>query len=335
MRNRIRALGFGAAALLATTSAISQTAPTANVSGAAQKWVAPRTPDGQPDLQGTWTNTTITPLERPADLAGKAFFTEQEAAEYEKRTVATQTGDRRDGPPEVDVGRSYNEFWRDRGTKVVGTRRTSLIVDPPDGKVPPLTAQAEKKIEDTRKLTAAHSTDGPEYRNLWERCLTRGLPMLPGPYNNDFEIVQAPGYVVILHEMIHDARVIPLDGRPHAPANVRQWLGDPRGHWEGDTLVVDSANFSEKSNFRGSSENLHLIERFTRVGPETIKYEFTVDDPTTFTRSWKAEIPMTRADGQIFEYACHEGNYALGDILKGARAEEKRVAAEAVKKHLK
>ncbi len=311
------------AATLAAFPALSQTPlAAAKVQAANKAWTVPRTPDGRPDLQGVWTNTTITPLERPPELAGKAYFTPQEAAEYEKKTVATQTGDRRDGGTEADVARSYNEFWRDRGTKVVPDLRTSLIVDPPDGRVPALTPEAQKRVAETAAMMRAHATDGPEYRNLWERCLTRGLPMLPGPYNNDFQIVQAPGYVVILHEMIHDARIIPLDGRPHVPQSVRQWMGDGRGHWEGDTLVVETTNFSEKTNFRGANAGMHLVERFTRVGPEEIRYEFAVDDPTTFTKPWKAEIPMTKAEGQIFEYACHEGNYALADILRGARAAE-------------
>jgi hypothetical protein len=309
-------------ALSAVPAWCQASAVVAKAKAESKTWTTPRTPDGHPDLQGTWSNTTLTPLERPADLAGKPYLTEQEAAEYEKRTFANLTGDRRDGGADADVARSYNEFWRDRGTKVIASRRTSLVVDPPDGRVQALTPEAQKRVAEAAAVTRAHATDGPEYQNLWVRCITRGLPMLPGPYNNDFQIVQTPDAVVILHEMIHDARVIPLDGRPHLPPGVRQWMGDGRGHWEGDTLVVDTTNFSEKSNFRGSSANLHLTERFTRTGPDTISYEFTVDDPSTFTMPWKAEIPMARAEGEIFEYACHEGNYALTDILRGARAQE-------------
>jgi hypothetical protein len=204
----------------------------------------------------------------------------------------------------------------------MGTRCAVLIAGVLVAVIPQWAQPAAKAWGDAREQTRAHSCDGPEYRSLWERCLTRGLPMLAGPYNNDFQIVQTPGYVVILHEMIHDAHVIALDGRPHVPPGIRQWMGDGRGHWEGDSLVVDTTNFSEKDNFRGSAQNLHLTERFTRVGPDEISYEFTVDDPTTFTRPWTAQVPMSRAEGEIFEYACHEGNYALADILRGARAEE-------------
>lgn len=293
----------------------------------AQKhWTAPRTPDGQPDLQGVWTNGTITPLERPPELAGKAFFSSpQEAADFEKRAFAAVSSDaNREGRgTDADVGRSYNDFWRDRGTKVIASLRTSLITEPSDGKVPALTAAALKKQAEAREYQRQHSTDGPEDRNLWERCMTRGVPMVPGPYNNDFQIVQSPGYVTILHEMIHEVRVIPLDGRPHVPRQVQYWLGDPRGHWEGETLVVESTNFSPKANFRESRENLKLVERFTRTGPGTIDYQFTVEDPTVFTRPWSAQLPMTRMDSPIVEYACNEGNYAMSGILGGARRQEK------------
>ena len=297
----------------------------------AKTWTVPRTPDGQPDLQGTWTNATITPFERPTELAGKQVFTEQEAVDYEKSVLQRNNADRRDGGAEADVGRAYNDSWYDRGSRVVPTRRTSLVVDPPDGKIPSFTPEGQKRADARAEVRRAHGpADTWEDRSLWERCITRGVPMVPGPYNNNYQIVQTPGHVAILHEMIHDARVIPLDGRPHLPANVRQWMGDSRGHWEGTTLVVDTTNFTDKTNFRGSGEKLHLTERFTRTDRDTILYEFTVDDPATFTKSWTVQAPLVRTEEPIFEYACHEGNYAMPGILAGARAEEK-AAAEAAK----
>jgi len=281
------------------------------------------------DLEGIWSNATITPLERPADLAGKATFTPQEAAAYEKQVAERSNFDHRTGNAETDVASAYNQFWYDRGTKTVGTRRTSLIVDPSDGRIPALTPEAQKRVQDTRAWMQEHSTDGPEGRSLGERCIlwaTAGPPMLPGPYNNNFQIFETADQVVILNEMIHDARVIPLDGRPHLASNIRLLMGDSRGHWDGHTLVVDTTNFSGKYSFRGSDENLHLTERFTRVSPDTLLYEFTVDDPTAFTRPWTAQIPVTKTKGPIFEYACHEGNYAMVDILAGARAAEKNAS---------
>jgi hypothetical protein len=292
-------------------------------------WTPPKTPDGQPDLQGTWTNATITPLERPADLAGKEFLTAQEAAEYEKRIGEANNADRRNLPPEADVGLAYNDFWYNRGTKIVGTRRTSLILDPKDGKVPALTPAAQQKQDALRAAARGHASDGPESRALTERCLlwpTAGPPMLPSFYNNNYQIVQSPGYVTILVEMIHDARVVPLDGRPHVSGKVQQWMGDSRGRWEGNTLVVDTTNFTDKTRFRGADEKLHLVEHFTRVDADTIMYEFTVDDPTAFTRSWTAQVPMRRTARPVYEYACHEGNYAMAGMLAGARADEKAAA---------
>src|SRR5229473_424676 len=283
---------------------------------------------GQPDLQGIWSNATITPLERPKELAGKEIFTEKEAADYEKRVLEETNKDRRDGSPEADVGRAYNDAWWDRGTKVVPTRRTSIIVDPPDGKVPVLTAEAQRAVA-ARTAALQRPAAGPEDRGLPERCIlwpTAGPPMLPSAYNNNYQILQTPGYVVIFIEMIHDVRIIPLDGRPHLPGNIRQWLGDPRGHWEGNTLIVDTTNFTDKNPFRGSDKNLHLIERFTRIDPDTILYRFTVDDPTAFTRPWTGEAPLTKTLGPIYEYACHEGNYSVPNVLRGARAEEKKAA---------
>jgi hypothetical protein len=294
-----------------------------------KSWMTSKTPDGQPDLQGVWTNSTLTPLERPAEFAGKEFLTEQEASDYVKRTLQQVSSDRRDGGAQVDVNRSYNEFWRDRGNNLVADRRSSLIVDPADGRVPALTPAAQKRVEERQTWMREHATDGPEGRSLAERCIswtTAGPPMLPGPYNNDLQIVQGPGYVVILNEMIHDTRLIPLDGRAHASANVRGWLGDSRGHWDGNTLVVDTTNFISEYSFRGSDANAHLTERFTRVSPDMIQYEFTVDDPTAFTKPWTARIPLNKTAGPVYEYACHEGNYALADILAGARTAEKKAS---------
>lgn len=280
----------------------------------------PRTPWGDPDLQGVWSIATITPLERPTALAGKQVLTEQEAAELEEARRTTGNQDRRDGAgTDADVARAYNDFWWDRGTKVVSTRQTSLVVDPQDGRVPPLTPEGQKRAT----ARARRGYDSWEDRSLWERCITIGLPMIPGPYNNNYQILQTPGYVVILHEMIHDARIIPLDGRPHIGRNVRQWFGDSRGRWEGATLVVDTTNFTDKVGFRGSTEGLHLTERFTRTDAGTVRYEFTIDDPATFTKTWTAAIPMAKTDDQIYEYACHEGNYGMVNLLSGARVQEK------------
>ena len=295
------------------------------VAFAQKAWTVPRTLDGKPDLQGVWSNVTITPLERPRDLGDKAFFTEQEALQYEKQVREQNNADRRDGGAQADVNRAYNDFWYDRGTKVVAGRRTSLIVEPPDGHIPALTPEAQKRQADRAAAARGRQFDGPENRALTERCLvwpTAGPPMMPSFYNNNYQIVQGPGYVMVLVEMVHDVRIIPTDGRPHLPAHVRQWFGDSRGRWEGDALVVETTNFTDKNSFRGSDENLKLIEKFKRTGPETILYEFTVDDPTAFTRSWSAQIPMNRIQGPIIEYACHEGNYAMTGMLAGARADE-------------
>ena len=315
-------------ALVAATAAVllapSPVAGQGNTKVAAKTWAVPHTANGQPDLQGLWTNATITPFERPKDLAGKEFFTEEEAAAYEKRIAQNSNRDRRGDTAEADVAGAYNDFWFDRGNKIVPTRRTSLVIDPPDGKVPPLTAQAQKAAA-ARTEISRRPPWGPEDMGLPERCLlwpTAGPPLLPSGYNNNYQILQVPGYVVILIEMIHDVRIIPLDGRPHLPQHIRQWLGDSRGRWDGSTLVVDTTNFTDKTHFRGADQNLHLIERFTRVDPNTILYEFTVDDPAAFTKPWKAQAPLTKTPGPMYEYACHEGNYSMLNVLKGARAQE-------------
>jgi len=285
-----------------------------------------QTSAGHPDLEGIWSYATVTPLERPAELAGKEFWTAQEAAAYEKHLKQQVSTDRRDGGAQTDVGRSYNELWRDRGN-VLASRRTSIIIDPPDGKLPALTPAAQKRIEAANTHAQAHPADGPEDRSLWERCLTRGLPMYPRSYNNNFQIVQTPGSVAILQEMIHEVRVVRMGGT-HAPAVARSFLGDSIGHWEGNTLVVETANFNGSAEFGWSDEvwynrGLRLTERLTRVGPDELRYQFTVDDPDTFVRPWTGEIIATRTSGPIFEYACHEGNLALTDILSGARTAEK------------
>jgi hypothetical protein len=287
----------------------------------------PRTPDGRPDLQGNWNFSSLTPLERPAQFAGKAVLTDEEAAQFERETLERTNADRRRDTPEADVATAYNDAWYDRGTKVVGTRRSSLIVDPADGKIPALTAEGQARAAARAEARRQRGpSDGPEDRSLAERCLlfAAGPPMLPGPYNNNFQIVQTRDYVVIANEMIHDARIVPLDGRPHLLLAVRRWQGDPRGHWEGDTLVVDTTNFSDRTNFRGADENLHLVERFRRVDAQTLDYTFTVEDPTAFSRPWTVALPMTRSNDPIYEYACHEGNYAMAGILKGTRAQEGR-----------
>jgi hypothetical protein len=325
-----------AAVSLAPVAAFGQSRSVAAKPGSTKNWTAPRTPDGQPDLQGIWSNATITPLERPDDLAGKPVLTDKEAAEYEKEVVKRTNVDRREGivGTEADVARAYNNFWYDRGTKTVGTRRTSLIIDPPDGKIPQLTPEAKQRVAD-RDSRRVRPAEGPEDRSLSERCIlwqTAGPPMLPSGYNNNYQIVQSRDYVTIFNEMIHDTRIIPLDGRPHLLQNVRLWMGDSRGHWEGDTLVIDTTNFTEKTAFRGASEKMHLVERFTRVDAETLVYSFTVDDPSSFAKPWTAEITSMRAAGPIFEYACHEGNYGMTGLLRGARADEKKAAEGAEKK---
>jgi len=304
---------------------------------ATKPWSPPRTPDGHPDLQGTWTNGTLTPLERPVEFGQKLNLTEAEAAVYEKERIAAGNMDRRDGGAEADVARAYNDVFYDRGTQLVkvdGAKRSSLIVDPPDGRIPPLTPEAKKRIEQARAEARRHPADRPQDLSPQERCIfsaRAGPPMLAAMYNNNYQIVQTPSYVMIFVEEIHDIRIIPLDGRSHLPSNIRKWVGDSVGHWEGDTLVVDTTNFTSQTRFRGATEDLHVIERFTRIGPDTILYRFTINDPSTFTKAWTGESTFVAISDKLYEYSCHEGNYAMVDVLRGARVEEK-AAEEAAKK---
>jgi hypothetical protein len=308
----------GVLAILVAPSAIGQT------SSATSATSPPRTSWGAPDLQGVWSSSTVTPMERPADLADKEFLSEEEAAEYSRQQVEQRNTDiRRTGVR--DVTSAYNDHWYDRGTAVIPTRRTSLVVDPPDGRIPELTEEARARV--ARSIPYSGYQDGRHpgtwlERGLWERCITRGVPnvMLPTAYNNYYQVFQTPDHVVILAEMIHDVRIIPIDGPPALEPPIRQWMGDARGHWEGDTLVVETRNFTDKTSYRGAADNLHLVERFTRLDPETLLYEVTLDDPTAFTRSWTVALPATAADGPIYEYACHEGNYSMANTLSGTLA---------------
>ena len=311
MSHRVRAsiCALAVVSLAATAQAQPAAAPTAG-------WTLPRTADGQPDLQGVWSFATLTPLERPGVLAGREFLSDAEVAE---RNHNARIGG--DQPPRPGDPGAYNAFWFDRGTS---DGRTALIVDPPDGRLPALTPEAEQRAAARAEARRARGpADSWEDRNLAERCIHyRPLPRLPTSYNNHHQIFQTPGYVVILTEMIHNVRIIPLDGRPHIGAGISQWNGDSRGHWEGETLVVETTNFSDKEIFRGSGANRHLIERFTRVDADTIEWQFTVEDPTTWTKPWTGMLPFSKVEGPIYEYACHEGNYGLENLLAGARAEE-------------
>jgi hypothetical protein len=333
--------------LLATLPAAAQS-PTRTQTGSATQrtktWTPPRTPDGQPDLHGVWLNNSATPLERPKALEGKEFLSDEELAELKKRArrLFDANGDADfvggDGfflALLANPGQFRNPDATGTAANMVERqfeRRTSLIVDPPDGKIPPLTPEGHERLarRPTENASGPRRPAGPEDLSTALRCITYGVPRLGGnaaSYNSYYQIVQAPGYFVLASEVIHDARVIPLNGRPHLPGNIRQWHGDSRGRWEGNTLVVDTTNFSPRSNFMGSSENLHLSERFMRVAPDAIDYELTLTDPTTWTRPWTAMVHLKRTEDKIYEYACHEGNYhTMLGMLGAARAEEKAAA---------
>ena len=291
-----------------------------------------RTPWGDPALGGIWDFRSITPLQRPEELSGREFLTEEEAATFERETVEREQrlldrpARRTKAGASVDRGEdgalgAYNDFWLDRGTTTVGTRRTSLIIDPPDGRIPTLTAAAAARTAARRAYRQEHPADSWEDRGLNDRCMfTTGLPMVPSAYNNNVHLFQTPDHVVLLIEMTHTLRVIPLDGRPHG--TLRQFVGDSRGRWEGDTLVVETKNFHRLTSVRGSTPEARLVERFTRVGLDAIRYEFSVEDAETWARPWTAQVELLRSDEPLYEYACHEGNYSMAGILAGARAEE-------------
>jgi len=333
-----------AALLLATVPAAGQTTAAQKAKTAAavnRRWTPPRTPDGQPDLQGVWTNNSVTPLQRPKELAGKEYYTEAELAQLQQREhdrlalddvegepPANHSGV--EGAPAENVHYDHAQFGLDwLQSKVAWNRRTSLIVGP-EGTIPPLTPEARKRLAEIAAKEKGHEFDGPENRPLAARCIARpsaGPPLLPTRYNSNLQIVQGPGYVAIEAEEIHDVRIIPLDGRPHLPKNIHQWMGDSVGHWEGNTLVIDTTNFTDLNPFPGA-QNLHVIERITRADEDTILYEFTVEDPGMWTKPWSGEVPIKKISGQLYEYACHEANYGLANTLHGARVAEAQAAAK-------
>ena len=308
---------------------------------ASDAWTTPLTVDGHPDLQGVWANNNATPLERPEAWAGKEELSPEEVAELEAALgQAVGDDDALFGDQQVlaaiertkaksydPTTGNYNQFWI---VERQLTNRTSLVVDPADGRIPPLTPEALERQAARAEYRKQHPADSWEDRSLGERCLSFGVPRLGAGYNSYYQIFQSADHVVILMEMAHDARVIPIDGTPPLDDDIRLWHGDSRGHWEGETLVIETANFSSKSNFRRApSKNLRLTERLTRVGPTTLDYEVTIDDPTTWTAPWTASIPLAGTEDPIFEYACHEGNYGMEGILAGYRAEERAAATAA------
>ena len=344
MRNQMFVTLCVAAVCLAMTSPMgwAQTA-----SGAVNQSTVPRLADGRPDLEGVWDFRSIAPLQRPEDLGDKAVLTADEAAALEQR-AANASGDRPATPGNVG---SYNSFWLDSAANVAEGRRTSIIVDPPDGRLPPLVPGAVRQVgsymenwmpgeRPIRYRGGGLYPEGPEDRGLAERCLVgfnSGPPVLPGGYNQNIQIFQTADYVVLLNEMVHDARIVRLDGRPHLPDTIRQWMGNSRGRWEGDTLVIESANFTDKTlsfndsltSGMGTGKTLRLTERLRRADADTLEYEFTVNDPATFTRPFTGIIAMKKNDERLFEFACHEGNYALKNILAGTRMKEQAEAETA------
>jgi len=334
MNYRCLAAAFGFAAALSVASA--------HLDGQSAAYKTPRTPWGHPDFQGLWSNDTFTPLQRPAALAQKEFFTEEEAARLEKALRADGVDplagnllanllDTKEDNDRVEQGKTDihydNALWlTENHRKGLASLRTSLIFDPPTGRIPALTPEAQKREQARVAALKGHQFDDPESRSMAERCIIwphEGPPLIPAPYNANLEIFQTPTYVIIVQEIIHNARIIPLDGRPHISPAIRQLSGDSRGRWEGDTLVVDSSNFTGRTRFQNSTETLHVTERFTRTDAETIDYRFTVEDPNTWTRPWSAAIPMAKTNNRLFEYACAEGNHDLANLLRIGRSTER------------
>jgi hypothetical protein len=297
-----------------------------------KSWVT-RTPDGQPDIQGTWTNFSITPFERPESLGNKAFLTEEEVAKEEKERAAHKDVDR--PPRSGDVG-TYNAVFNETGIKALKTRQTSLVVDPPNGRVPLTPAATAARDHNLERVGESYI-----YMSPWDRCITRGMPagMFPAAYNNAYQIIQTPGQVVIISEMIHEVRVIPIDGSPHLPADVHLWDGDSRGHWDGNTLVVDTTNFNNKGwigtsaatgRIKGvpQTEKMHVVEHFTRTDVDTLNYDAAIEDPAMYTRPWRVEYPLARDNAyRMYEYACHEGNYAMEDMLGGGNTPDRQAVS--------
>jgi len=335
-------LGVPVAGQAPSTAAATKAAPakaSTAKSTATKAYTPPRTPDGQPDIQGFWTNSTYTPLERPNNVT-KEFYTPDELEVAIKQAADRETAQTEPGTT-ADVHYDFTQFGLDRSQSTFAKNlRTSLITNPENGKLPPVTPEGQKRAAER---AAARKTQGGQYdavenMPIGSRCIIMagaGPPMMNAGYNSNYQIVQGPGYVMILTEMIHDVRVIPVDGRPQPHSNVRQWVGTSRGRWDGNTLIVETTNFNGKNAFRGASENMKVIERFTRVADDVITYQFTVEDDATWARPWTAEMPMQKTEGPIFEFACHESNYGIANILAGARADEKRAAEEAAKKGAK
>ena len=321
-----------AAVSLGSLSVIAQSPATKPATKPAKAWTAPRTVDGVPDLTGNWSNATYTPFERPANMAGKEFFTPEEAAAFAKQGVDrlnSQAADNIHYDDAIWQGENY--------AKGVTSLRTSLVIDPPDGKIPPLVEAARNRAAGpvVGEAQASRRADSYENRTNAERCITwgnEGPPLMPVGYNANLDILQGPGYVVVRNEMIHSARLIPVDAtKPHLGDKIRQWNGDSRGRWEGNTLVVETTNYNDKIRYRNSTQTLKVTERFTRVDADTVDYTFTIDDPNTWTRPWTANVPLRKVPGPIYEYGCHEGNYGLPNILRAQRVEDKQKEDEAKK----